>query len=201
MKVLFVSDEESKSYWDFFKKETFEEIDLIVSCGDLDADYLSFLTTMTSIPVLYVKGNHDHKYANRPPEGCICIEDDIYEFEGVRFLGLGGSYRYKEGGNMYTENEMRSRVRRLWMKLLMKKGFDVLVTHSPAYGVNDGADLPHRGFEVFVELVKKYRPKYFVHGHVHMNYGREYPREDMLGETKVINSYISYIVDIEKNES
>ena len=199
MKVLFVSDEESKSYWDFFKKEAFEGIDLIVSCGDLDADYLSFLTTMTSIPVLYVKGNHDYKYVNRPPEGCICIEDDIFEFEGVRFLGLGGSYRYKEGGNMYTENEMRSRVRRLWMKLFMKKGFDVLVTHSPAYGVNDGEDLPHRGFEVFVELIEKYRPKYFVHGHVHMNYGREYPREDMLGETKVINSYISYIVDIEKS--
>ena len=198
MRILFISDEESKSYWDFFRKESFEGIDLIVSCGDLEADYLSFLTTMTSIPVLYVKGNHDYKYAHKPPEGCICIEDDIFEFEGVRFLGLGGSYRYKEGGNMFTEDEMRSRVRRLWMKLLMKKGFDVLVTHAPAYGVNDGEDLPHRGFETFVDLINKYKPKYFVHGHVHMNYGRQYPREDTFGETKVINSYISYIVDIEK---
>lgn len=196
MRILFVSDEESKSYWDFFKKEDFKDIDLIVSCGDLDADYLSFLTTMTSIPVLYVKGNHDHKYAYHPPEGCICIEDDIYEYEGVRFLGLGGSYRYKEGGNMFTEDEMRSRVRRLWLKFYMKKGFDVLVTHSPAYGVNDGEDLPHRGFQVFSDLIEKYRPKYFVHGHVHMNYGRQYPREDKIGETKVINSYISYIVEI-----
>ena len=196
MRILFISDEESKSYWDFFQKEAFEGIDLIISCGDLDAEYLSFLTTMTSIPVLYVKGNHDHKYVNRPPEGCICIEDDIFEYEGVRFLGLGGSYRYKEGGHMFTENEMRGRVRRLWLKLLTKKGFDVLVTHAPAYGVNDGEDLPHRGFETFVELIEKYHPKYFVHGHVHMNYGRQYPREDMLGETKVINSYISYTVDI-----
>lgn len=196
MRILFISDKESKSYWDFFKKEIFEDIDLIVSCGDLDADYLSFLTTMTSIPVLYVKGNHDHKYAQKPPEGCICIEDDIYEYGGIRFLGLGGSYRYKEGGNQFSENEMRQRVRRLWFKLLQKKGFDVLVTHAPAYGVNDGEDLPHRGFETFVELIEKYHPKYFVHGHVHMNYGRQYPREDVLGETKVINSYISYIVEI-----
>ena len=196
MKILFISDEESKNYWDFYKKEKFEGIDLIVSCGDLDADYLSFLTTMTSIPVLYVRGNHDHKYANRPPEGCICIEDEIYEYEGVRFLGLGGSYKYKEGGVQYTEEEMKSRVRKLWFKLLRKKGFDVLVTHAPAYGVNDGEDLPHRGFETFVELIRKYNPKYFVHGHVHMNYGRQYPREDSLGETKVINSYISYIVEI-----
>jgi len=196
MRIMFISDEESKSFWDFFRKESFDGIDLIVSCGDLDADYLSFLTTMTSIPVLYVKGNHDDKYDRHPPEGCICIEDDIFEFGGVRFLGLGGSYRYKENGNQYTDFEMRKRVRRLWFKLLKKKGFDVLVTHAPAFGVNDGEDLPHRGFEVFGELIEKYHPKYFVHGHVHMNYGRQYPREDMLGDTKVINAYTYYTVDI-----
>ena len=196
MRILFLSDKESKSYWDFFQKEAFAEIDLIISCGDLDADYLSFLTTMTSLPVLYVRGNHDDKYENHPPEGCICIEDDIFEFQGVRFLGLGGSYRYKKGGNQFTEKEMKDRVRRLWFKLLTKRGFDVLVTHAPAYGVNDGEDLAHRGFETFVKLIRKYNPKYFAHGHVHMNYGRQYPREDLLGETKVINSYISYIVEL-----
>ena len=196
MRILFISDEESKSYWDFFKKEAFEGIDLIVSCGDLEAEYLSFLTTMTSIPVLYVKGNHDYKYDRKPPEGCICIEDDIFEYNGIRFLGLGGSYRYKDSGYQFTENEMRGRVSRLWFKLLKKKGFDVLVTHAPAFGVNDGEDLPHRGFETFLDLIQKYNPKYFAHGHVHMNYGRQHPREDVLGETKVINAYINYIIEI-----
>lgn len=196
MRILFISDEESKSFWDFFQKEAFEGIDVIVSCGDLKAEYLSFLTTMTSLPVLYVKGNHDDKYEKHPPEGCICIEDDIFEYEGIRFLGLGGSYRYKEGGNQYTDHEMRKRVNRLWFKLLRKKGFDVLVTHAPAYGVNDGRDLPHRGFETFVELIEKYHPKCFAHGHVHMNYGRQYPREDMLGKTRVINAYTYYTIDI-----
>ena len=97
MKILFLSDEESKAYWDYFRKEDFSEIDLIVSCGDLKASYLSFLATMTTVPVLYVHGNHDDKYEINPPDGCICIEDDIYEYEGVRILGLGGSYRYKMG--------------------------------------------------------------------------------------------------------
>lgn len=196
MKILFISDEESKEYWDFFQKEAFEGIDIIVSCGDLKAEYLSFLTTMTSLPLLYVKGNHDDKYAMKSPEGCICIEDDIFEFHGVRFLGLGGSYRYKEGVNQYTDHEMKMRTKRLWFKLLKHKGFDVLVTHAPAYGVNDGKDLSHRGFEVFVELIEKYNPKYFVHGHVHMNYGRQFPREDVLGETKVINAYNHYVVEL-----
>lgn len=196
MRILFVSDEENKEYWDFFRKEAFEGIDIIVSCGDLKAEYLSFLVTMTSLPILYVRGNHDDKYEQKAPEGCICIEDDIFEYKGVRFLGLGGSYRYKKGANQYTDNEMKGRIRRLWFKLLKKKGFDVLVTHAPAYGVNDGENLSHRGFTAFHDLIKKYQPKYFVHGHVHMNYGRQYPREYEIGTTKVINAYNHYVVEI-----
>ena len=196
MKILFVSDEENKEYWDFFRKEIFDEIDLIVSCGDLDAEYLSFLTTMTSIPVLYVRGNHDDRYKKKGPEGCICIDDDIVNVGGLRFLGLGGSYRYKNGENQYTEKEMKQRVTRMWYKFFMHKGFDVLVTHAPAYGIHDGKDLTHRGFETFLKLIEKYQPKYFVHGHVHMNYGRQFPREYEIENTKVINAYNHYIVEI-----
>ena len=119
---MFLADEENKEYWDFFRKEAFDGIDVIVSCGDLKAEYLSYLVTMTSIPILYVRGNHDDKYKQMEPEGCICIEDDIYEYEGIRFLGLGGSYRYKRGTNQYTDKEMKSRVRRMWFKLFRKKG-------------------------------------------------------------------------------
>ena len=52
MKILFIADVEAMVYWDFFKKEDFADIDLIISCGDLKADYLSFLATMTTLPVL-----------------------------------------------------------------------------------------------------------------------------------------------------
>lgn len=129
MKILFLADEESKMYWEYFKKEDFKGIDVIVSCGDLNPSYLSFLTTMVGVPLLYVHGNHDDKYNVKPPEGCICIEDEIYEYEGVRFLGLGGSNRYKPGKNQYTQKEMTKRVKKLWWKLKRKNGFDVLVTH------------------------------------------------------------------------
>ena len=78
MKILFLADEESKMYWEYFKKEDFKGIDIIVSCGDLNPSYLSFLTTMVGVPLLYVHGNHDDKYNVKPPEGCICIEDEIY---------------------------------------------------------------------------------------------------------------------------
>ena len=196
MKILFLADEESKVYWDYFKKEQFEGIDLIISCGDLKPEYLSFLATLVPVPLLYVHGNHDDKYDKRPPEGCICIEDRIYNFNGIRILGLGGSYRYKDWVNQYTELEMARRIAKLKLKLMINRGFDILVTHSPAYGFHDGEDQCHRGFDSFNRLINTYHPKYFVHGHVHMNYGRQFPRVDEIGDTKVINAFERYILEV-----
>jgi Icc-related predicted phosphoesterase len=196
MKILLVADEESKLIWDYFKKEDYKDIDLIISCGDLKPQYLTFMATMIPVPVLYVHGNHDDKYEETPPEGCICIEDDIYNFEGLRILGLGGCHRYKNGINQYTEKEMEKRVKKLSFKLWRNGGIDILVTHSPAKGLHDDTDLCHRGFDVFNRLIERYRPRYFVHGHVHMSYGRQFLRMDQVGETCVVNAFEKYIIEI-----
>ncbi|MEG2871756.1 MAG: metallophosphoesterase, partial [Clostridium sp.] len=103
MKILVLADCESKFLWDYFEKEKLANIDLIISCGDLAPQYLSFLATFSHAPVLYVHGNHDDCYAQTPPEGCICIEDSVYQFKGLRILGLGGSVRYKDGEHQYTQ--------------------------------------------------------------------------------------------------
>lgn len=196
MKILVLADEESKYLWDYFEKSKLEGIDLIISCGDLKPQYLSFIATYAKVPVLYVHGNHDASYDDTPPDGCICIEDDIYVYQGVRILGLGGSKCYNYGTYQYTEREMKGRVLRLWFKLLRHKGFDILVTHAPAYQFNDGEDLPHSGFQVFRDLLDKYKPKYFLHGHVHLNYSFTQQRECMYNEhTKVINGFERYIFE------
>ena len=200
MKILAIADEESKLLWDFFDKSYFEGIDLIISCGDLDPRYLSFLVTLVSVPVLYVHGNHDGKYEQIPPEGCICIEDKIYVQDGIRILGLGGSMRYRPGPHQYTEKQMRKRVKKLKFQLFRKGGFDILVTHAPAYQMNDGRDLPHQGFQVFRELIEKYRPKYFLHGHVHMSYGRDHKRYDKYLDTNVINAYERYVFEYREDD-
>lgn len=197
MKILAIADEESAYLWDHYKEGKLDGIDLIISCGDLDPRYLSFLVTFASAPVLYIHGNHDVKYATTPPEGCICIEDEIYVYKGVRILGLGGSMRYKDGAHQYTEKQMKNRVRKLWFQLFRRRGFDILVTHSPAYQLNDGRDLPHQGFKVFLELMAKYKPKYFLHGHVHMSYGRQHKRYDKFQDTHVINAFERCIFEFE----
>jgi len=200
MKILAISDQESKWLWDYFKKEHLEGVDLILSAGDLKPQYLSFLATFTTAPVLYVHGNHDERYEKTPPEGCICIDDDIYVHEGVRILGLGGSMWYRPGLYQYSEKQMKKRVKRLRWKLLRHRGFDILLTHSPAKGVNDGEDIAHKGFEVFHVLLKKYKPRFFIHGHIHMDYGREAKRYDRYENTHVINAHEKCIFEYEDEQ-
>lgn len=197
MKILAISDEESKYLWEHYDKSKLRGIDLIISCGDLDPAYLSFLVTLSSAPVLYVHGNHDDRYQVSPPEGCICIEDRIYVHKGVRILGLGGSMRYSAGKFQYTELQMKQRAAKLRFQLFKRRGFDILVTHAPAYQLNDGRDLPHQGFQVFRELMDKYRPKYFLHGHVHLSYGRSHKRYDKYEDTHVINAYERCVFEFE----
>lgn len=192
MKILAIADEESTYLWDFFEKEKLEGIDLIISCGDLEPTYLSFLATFASVPVLYVHGNHDHKYERVHPDGCICIEDQVYVHKGVRILGLGGSMKYTGGMHQFTEQEMRYRVLKVLPKIAWNGGVDILVTHSPAFEINDGVDLPHMGFKVFRTLLDKLKPKYFLHGHVHMRYGRKHKRIDRYKETCIINACERY---------
>lgn len=199
MTILVLSDEESKYLWDYFEKSKLEGIDLIISCGDLKSSYLSFLATYAKVPVLYVHGNHDGHYKENPPEGCICIDDDIYVYQGVRIMGLGGSMKYNMGPFQYTEKEMRFRASRLFLKILRHKGIDIFVTHAPAYQFNDAEDMPHRGFQVFRTILEKYKPKYFLHGHVHLNYSWNAQRERAYNEhTTVINAYERYIFEYDK---
>lgn len=195
MKILVLADIESKYLWDYFEKEKLEGIDLILSCGDLKPQYLSFLASFTKAPILYVRGNHDDCYEQTPPDGCICIEDKIYVHEGIRIMGLGGSMKYNNGKNQYTQQQMRSRLKHMWLPLKLKKGVDILVTHAPAAGINDGDDYVHKGFDAFVEVLDTYKPKYFVHGHVHKNYTTNFHREFVYGDTTIINGYERHIID------
>ena len=197
MKILLIADEESKILWDYFDPERLEGVELILSAGDLKSSYLEFLVTMLNIPLLYIHGNHDSHYERKPPDGCICIEDKIYNFNGLRILGLGGSLRYREGPNMYSEMEMKVRCIRADFLATLRNGFDILLTHAPARHLNDFDSLSHRGFECFRALLERVRPAYFVHGHIHKNYGVNIPQRSQYGATTVINACEHYRFEIE----
>ena len=196
MKILVLADEPDQMLWDHFDRRRLEGIDLIISCGDLSASYLSFLTCFTSAPILYVCGNHDTSYAEKPPEGCICVDGKVYVHNGLRILGLGGCLRYKPGPNQYSEREMCRRVARVMPKILWRRGFDVLVAHAPARDLGDGKDRVHKGFDVFRWLLLRFKPRYMLHGHVHKEYTHDFKRELVWNDTTIVNAWTSYTIEI-----
>ena len=197
MRILVLADEPSGKLWGDRCREALAGVDLILSAGDLPAQYLSFLTCFTAAPVYYVHGNHDDKYQQNPPEGCLCIDGRIAQYKGVRILGLGGSIRYRpDAVNMYTESEMASRIASLRSKLRATGGFDILLTHSPIRGVGDQDTHTHRGFECFGPLLDRYRPAVMVHGHVHQSYSPFFQRQREYHGIPVINASTSWEFDL-----
>ncbi|MBR5089107.1 MAG: metallophosphoesterase family protein [Ruminiclostridium sp.] len=198
MRILMVADEESKSLWDHYSPEKLENVDLIISCGDLCPEYLEFLATMVKCPVLYVPGNHDEKYTTTPPGGCTCIDGKVYRYNGLRIIGFGGAMKYREGTYMYSERVMRHRIWRCKAAVIASGGVDILVTHAPAKGYGDLEDLPHRGYVCFDEFIRKVKPSYMLHGHVHASYGSGFKRmtEHPAG-TRIVNAYDKYFINID----
>ncbi len=200
MRILAVSDIPSDRFYKYYKPGKLDSFDLILSCGDLKPEYLEFLVTMAHCPLIYVHGNHDDVF-ERKPQGCICAEDSIIECEGLKILGLGGSFKYRDGDYMFTERQMNNRIKRLWFTIKKYHGFDILLTHAPAFGFNDLKTVAHRGFNCFNTLMDKYEPSYFIHGHIHRNYELNIPQKDKRGKTTVINAFEYAIIDTEEKNA
>lgn len=198
MKILIVSDNEEPYIWDHFDKERFADVEMIISCGDLKAEYLSFLVTLINAPLFYVPGNHNESYSTTPPEGCISIDGRMEVYKGIRLIGFGGSNLYSMGAYQYTDKQMARRIKRSSPSIRRHHGFDILVSHAPAFCLGDGSDVCHIGFKSFVNLIEKYSPKYFFHGHQHLSYiNRNASRIIQYKNTTIINSYGYFILDYE----
>ena len=206
MKILTISDRIVKSIYSEAIKQRFGDVELVLACGDLRPNYLEFIVTMLSVPLLYVFGNHDQGiYTSggqfkQAPAGCINVDERIVEVKGLLIGGLEGSMRYSgRGSHQYTEQDMRWKARRmapaLWLNRLRHGRFlDILITHAPPYGIHDDTDLCHTGFETFLRMMDAYRPRYLIHGHVHV-YSTHTVVRTTYHRTQVVNTYGYQVID------
>ena len=196
MRILTVSDIVVSRLHPLSERESFGVIDLIIACGDLPPEYLSYLAHAFNVPLFFVKGNHDIRAESYPPSGCTDLNGRIVTFQGVRFMGLEGSMWYNGGPCQYTEKQMKGHIRRLRPAIWWRKGIDVVVTHAPPLGIHDGDDLCHRGFACFQWLIRRYRPRFFLHGHIHAHFEDAAERTTLFERTQVTNTYGWHILDI-----
>jgi hypothetical protein len=217
-RVLAVADEVVESLWT--DKVRHHDVDLVLAAGDLPFDYLEFLANALDRPCVFVPGNHDVDLGGYQhsrglwlrdglpvewpgPDGGFNVDGRVTDAAGLRIAGLGGSIRYSDGPNQWTERQQARRVRRLaraaaWRRFRDHKPVDVLLTHSPPRDVGDAEDPPHRGFACLHDAVRRLRPTLLVHGHIHPHGGQVPDRR--LDETQVINTVGFRILDIPGRE-
>lgn len=201
MKILAVSDRVLEQLYVGHIKEKFPDVGLIVGCGDLPFYYLEFLVSALDVPLVYVRGNHDKgpQYmadgrSLESVQGGVELHGKVVEIEGLLMMGLEGSMRYHPNAPlMYSEWEMRWQVLRLIPKLFLNRLFygrylDILITHSPPFGIHDLPDLPHTGFKIFLRFMHWFKPRYLLHGHVHV-YRQDVPTVTQFEATTIINVY------------
>jgi hypothetical protein len=170
LRLLAVSDEPDATLESAAVRASLEPIDLIVGCGDLRADYLTFVAdAFHSVPLLYVRGNHDTGEAwaagqrttlpEPMPDGSVRLE------AGLAILAFSGSPVYnRPSAVQISPLRMWLRVLRGWFASLRHRPL-LVISHAPPRGLNDAPDVTHRGFRALRWLADVLRPTLWLHGH------------------------------------
>lgn len=172
MKVLCVSDNVIPQLEDpDLMRRQYGDVEMCISCGDMPASYLEYIVAVLNIPLFYVRGNHDLDYAEGRPGG-ENLHRRVAEYRGLRLIGFEGSIRYNQGDVQYTDSQMSLMVLRMAPRVLLARRLgrplDIMVAHSPPWGIHDlPTDRAHVGFKGLRRAIRWFRPRYYLHGHVH----------------------------------
>lgn len=179
MNIIFISDTHSQT------NEVLDG-DVLVHCGDLTMmgrtkEYKKTFGWLNSLPhkrKLFVFGNHDFrqdlKYAEKYKGSLeLLYPHNVIEVDGVRFTGLP----YVTGLSAWEYNFDEDALSRIVDEVVASvKKADVLVTHSPPYGILDeclvGRHMQnhfygHVGVKAYQGMAARLGAKIHAFGHIH----------------------------------
>lgn len=219
MKILCISDQIDPLVYSASLKERFGDVDLVLAAGDLPMEYLDFIVSTLNRPLYFIFGNHNlsdyayyHKSISNQPipdtytmehyHGAIYAGFKVLKDKNILIAGTSGSIRYNQGLNQFTDFEMLIKLLKLVPKLLLNKikygrYLDIFLTHSPPLDIHDKKDPCHRGFKYYRWFLQKFKPKYMIHGHIHL-YDLQAPRISVFESTTVINAYSHYLLEFQE---
>ena len=206
MKILAVSDEVVERLYSLCNTGHFNDVELIIGCGDLPYPYLENMVTFLNVPLLYVPGNHDPEYRKSDSktyaEGGSNLDLKLVRIKTFLIGGLGGSIQYRpDGTNQYTQTDAYLRAFRLLPNLLLNRiqygrYLDILITHSPPFGIHDDDTEAHKGLKALNWLIKISRPRFHLHGHTHFYRRNLVSSESTFRGTKIINVHPYKVLDV-----
>jgi len=212
LKILVVADRVVELVYGPHVRKYFGDVELVLSCGDLPYDYLEYIVTMLGVPVFFVRGNHDREWVQTAagvepayPGGCVDLHRRVTDCQELLIAGLEGSPRYKPGPYQCTDAEMELRILAMWPRLWLNRlrsgrYLDILVTHAAPSGIHDQSDACHRGFPSLVRFMDCFRPRYLVHGHIHL-YGHHQHWRSTYRQTEVVNAFGYRVIDVSPPKS
>ena len=168
IRILAISDEPEPTLESPANRDRIGGVDMIVGAGDLEPDYLSFVTDAFHAPLRYVRGNHDVGAAWSATRRSLLPEpmgDGVVVTEaGISLIGFSGSPIYSDRGMQVSSLGMWTKVLRAWSGASRARPV-LVVTHAAPRGMNDDEDRAHRGFTAFRWLVDRLSPPLWLHGH------------------------------------
>ena len=206
MKILCVSDQIDPLIYTNSLKERCAGVDLILSAGDLPVDYHDFIVSALKKPLFFVLGNnytdnHTDRGETAHIDKKVCYET------GLIVAGLGGTVKYAKyntrlnrGENQFTDFQMNIQIIKLLPSLVYNRLFrgrflDILLTHASPRGIHDKNDEYRRGFKGFLWFMRAFKPRYLVHGHIHL-YDSPETRSTKYFSTTVVNAFGHYILNL-----
>lgn len=204
MKILAVSDQVIERVYPLASQGHFSEVSMILACGDLPYTYLEYLVSVVNVPLYYVPGNHDPEHDSRRAvsraEGCTNLDLRLVRDHGLLLAGFGGSVRYRpDGVNQYTQNEATLRAITMLPALLARRlrgqRVDVLICHSPPFGVHD-SDGAHTGLKAINLLIRWACPRFVLHGHTHFFRTNLETSDTKIDDARVINVFPYKVIEI-----
>lgn len=195
--------------------------DLLIIAGDLTAkdthaewiEYLNWLSVQKYEQIIYITGNHDNTLEipskclsllddpgipqNRWAEEIIYLYDSGTDFEGFKIWGSPWTQSF-EGMNpkckaftFDTDKELAEK----WA--LIPDDIDILITHSPPYGIFDevkdyySGKIESVGSKTLLKKSLDIKPKLKLHvfGHIHENYGQMTIANRIFINASLVNEY------------
>lgn len=147
------------------------EADVVVHSGDLcmvgtEQEALDFLNWFCDLPYrhkIFICGNHDDCLYGANIGG---LDDNVHylcnsgiEIEGLKFYGVP----------MFMGDCVTDRQNLNYNKIPIDT--DILITHTPAYGILDFDDSINYGSEVLLQAVTNVNPRIHLFGHIHKQHG------------------------------
>lgn len=167
MKILHLSD----THGCHLRLRDLPKADILIHSGDLtmvgtEQEAYGFLNWFCDAPYthkIFICGNHDECLYGANIDG---LDENVHylcnsgiEIDGIKFYGVP----------MFWEDCMTDRQSRNYEKI--PADTDVLITHSPPYGILDLDDDINYGSEELLKRVNEIKPRLHLFGHIHRQHG------------------------------